>query len=1222
MGSELLDGRGDRGGRVTGQRAARGPRRAWELIALVAVLGGVFVGVGATAPSSARAGGTGSDLGPNGQHRRPFYIYAHNPNEVDNAADDVGAALGAGANALEPDVMTFGGTTKFDGTLVNSTAGASGMFIYHDNTTSPARMPQTLERWLGVDSATNCGDTTGDWRLSVAARIVCDGANVAAIAFDVKSNTAASQSSANGPLDAGVRMHAAVDKFRQTLTGLGVASARQPWIIYSVGGADDANHLFQTAFTSLLTSHEGIMVDGGSDAPDSTTRFLLSKFDAAHVGSAQIGYGAGSILFDSGFAQFVLPNIEQASAQNLGFDQAGIGRSIAIPYAFTVNTASDMNRIIDGGADGEIPDAGLDVPSKAVTVAHITTLSQIVQSRTDVFLATAADNPFDNQKTEGYALRIHTTNELTAGTDANLTFKLTGCRGSSSVTISTAIAREFEQDDVNRVTIPSEDLGALRSLTIRNDGAGTAPGWNFDNVQLASSRYGIVAGNVPLSGSDPGVDGGQSTTIPLAGRGSTNCDATITGTGEYGGGGDSFAYTGNPPVGVTLTGTATCTTVDGGKALDGLLPGSYPIDAGSCSGVTGSSTHDSFTPSYQGGSFKVIPRPLTVSADTQFRAYGDANPTTYAPSYAGPPPVGVSPAFVNGDTPASLSGTLSFDTSATTASPPGGYPVRLSGLSSDKYDISFNDAVLQIGAAPLTVTAPSASRVYGTDNPTFIATISGFKNGETPATSGVTGAASCTSTASLASTVPGSPYPITCAVGTLSGGSRYSFGFGSQPFVAGELGITKNTTSTTLTSSPNPSVFGQPVTFTATVANDPGAELATGPVTFAEGTTMLGTATLEDDGHGNAVATLTTGALTAGSHGITAGYAGDPNFSASSRISTQVVDQATTATTLRSTPNPSVFGQPVTFTATVSPADGGGTVAFADGGATIAGCDGRLVSSSAPYQATCTTAGLTAGGHPVSATFSGDESYLGSTSTAVGQQVDRAATTTTVTSGGSQTLGQPVTFTARVAALAPGAGTPAGTVIFTVDGVQVGSTGLSGGSASITTASLGGGSHTVTAAYGGAGNFAPSNGTLRQVVACATTITGSHLGALIVTSTACLSNAQVTGAISVRAGGSLDVEHSTISGPILASSSPGMIRVCASRTIGALDVMNAGRLVIIGDPVIGCLPNTIVGVLIVKNNTHGVEVIDNTVVGTSDTGGNSGPGPYPGQSTTITGNHH
>ncbi|HEX3622577.1 MAG TPA: MBG domain-containing protein [Acidimicrobiales bacterium] len=932
-----------------GRSACRRPRRLWQLIALVALPCGVFIGVGATRPLSARAGGSGSDLGPNGQHRRPFYIYAHNPNEVDNGADDVGAALGAGANALEPDVMTFAPTAKFDGTLVNSTAGPSGMFIYHDDTTTPARMPQTLERWLGVDSATNCGDTTGNWRLSVAARIVCDGANVAAIAFDVKSPTAASQSSASGPPDAGVRMHAAVDKFRQTLTDLRVPSSRQPWIIYSVGDAVDANNLFQTAFTSLLTSREGIMVDGGSDAPDSTTRFLLSKFDAAHVGSAQIGYGAGSIAFDSGFAPSVLPNIEQASAQNLGFDQAGIGRSIAIPYAFTVNTASDMNRIIDGGADGEIPDAGLDVPSKAVTVDHIKTLSQIVQGRTDVFLATAADNPFDNQKTEGYALRIHTTDELNAGTDAKLTFTLTGCRASSSLTISTAIQREFERDDVNRVTIPSEDLGALRSLTIHNDGAGTAPGWNFDDVQLASGRYGIAAGSVPLSGGDPGIDGGQSITIPLAGQGSTNCDATVTGTGQYGGA-KSFAYTGNPPVGVSLTGTATCTTADGGKALGGLLPGSYTIDAASCSGVTGSSTHDSFTPTYRGGTFKVVPRPLTISADTGFTSYGDAIPTTYAPIYTGPP--GVSSAFVNGDTSASLTGTLSFDTAATTASPPGRYPVRLSGLSSDRYDITFADAVLQIGAAPLTVTAPSASRVYGAADPTFTATLSGFKNGETLPTSGVTGNASCTSNASIASTVAGSPYPITCTVGTLSGDGRYSFGFGSQPFVAGKLTITKNTTSTGLSSSANPAVFGQPVTLTATVANDPGAELATGPVTFTEGTTTLGSATLQNDGRGNAVAILTTRPLSAGSHAITVGYGGDPNFLASSLLFTEVVDKAALTVTADNKTRPYGQANPP-FTASYAgfvngdgPASLGGTLAFATPATAASGLGGYAITPS------------------------------------------------------------------------------------------------------------------------------------------------------------------------------------------------------------------------------------------------------------------------------------
>src|SRR5205085_12671776 len=100
------------------------------------------------------------------------------------------------------------------------------------------------------------------------------------------------------------------------------------------------------------------------------------------------------------------------SAQNLGFDQAGIGRDIAIPYVFTVDKESDMKRVIDAGADGEIPDVGIDLPLDSSTIEHIQTLSGIVDARQDVFLASAADNPFSNQKREGYALRIHTTNEL------------------------------------------------------------------------------------------------------------------------------------------------------------------------------------------------------------------------------------------------------------------------------------------------------------------------------------------------------------------------------------------------------------------------------------------------------------------------------------------------------------------------------------------------------------------------------------------------------------------------------------------------------------------------------------------------------------------------------------------------------------------------------------------------------------------------------------------
>jgi hypothetical protein len=98
----------------------------------------------------------------------------------------------------------------------------------------------------------------------------------------------------------------------------------------------------------------------------------------------------------------------------------------------------------------------------------------------------------------------------------------------------------------------------------------------------------------------------------------------------------------------------------------------------------------------------------------------------------------------------------------------------------------------------------------------------------------------------------------------------------------------------------------------------------------------------------------------------------------------------TSALTLGSSVNPSIAGQTVTFTATVSPNDGGGTVGFfADGSVTpISGCATQpltLVGSS--YQATCSTSGLAVGTHPIAAQYSGDTSYDGVSGSLAGGQV-------------------------------------------------------------------------------------------------------------------------------------------------------------------------------------------------------------------------------------------
>src|SRR5258708_27896453 len=86
----------------------------------------------------------------------------------------------------------------------------------------------------------------------------------------------------------------------------------------------------------------------------------------------------------------------------------------------------------------------------------------------------------------------------------------------------------------------------------------------------------------------------------------------------------------------------------------------------------------------------------------------------------------------------------------------------------------------------LTVTGDNQSRFYGDANPAFTATLSGFKNGETLATSGVTGSANCTTTATPTSAVPG-PYSINCTVGTLAAGN-YDF----TPFNPGQVTLNQS----------------------------------------------------------------------------------------------------------------------------------------------------------------------------------------------------------------------------------------------------------------------------------------------------------------------------------------------------------------------------------------------------------------------------------------------
>jgi Bacterial Ig-like domain (group 3)/Glycine rich protein len=233
-----------------------------------------------------------------------------------------------------------------------------------------------------------------------------------------------------------------------------------------------------------------------------------------------------------------------------------------------------------------------------------------------------------------------------------------------------------------------------------------------------------------------------------------------------------------------------------------------------------------------------------------------------------------------------------------------------------------------------------------------------------------------------------------------------------------------------------------------------------------------------------------------------------------------------TATTLASSANPSVVGQQVTYTATVSPVPDGGTVAFSDGGAPIAGCGAQPVDTTTG-KATCQVTYTSTGTHSITAAYSGDPAF-GPSSDTLTQTVGQAATTTAVTSSANpSTVGQAVTFTATVSVNSPGAGTPTGTVTFSDGSTQLGTATLdSSGTAAITASALAAGSHTITAAYGGDQNFTGSTGSLTQTVNKITTTTAlassanpSIIGGQV-TYTATVSPAPDGGTVAFTDGGS------------------------------------------------------------------------------------------------------
>jgi large repetitive protein len=219
-------------------------------------------------------------------------------------------------------------------------------------------------------------------------------------------------------------------------------------------------------------------------------------------------------------------------------------------------------------------------------------------------------------------------------------------------------------------------------------------------------------------------------------------------------------------------------------------------------------------------------------------------------------------------------------------------------------------------------------------------------------------------------------------------------------------------TTTTLISSLNPATMRTPVTYTATVASQEGGAV-TGTLTFRDGGSTIATAPVA-----NNQATYSTTYTRGSVHTITATYSGDlRHMGSTSAKLIEHIASAASKTVVTTSGSPLFVGQAVTFTATVTSADGtipdGELVTFYDGRTGLGSV--ALAGGTARY----TTSSLPAKTHFIKTTYAGDVMFEPSAGL-VKQVVDKYSTTTALSSSLNPSNDrQAVIFTATVARPGP-----------------------------------------------------------------------------------------------------------------------------------------------------------------------------------------------------------
>ncbi|MBM4463577.1 MAG: Ig-like domain repeat protein, partial [Chloroflexi bacterium] len=740
----------------------------------------------------------------------------------------------------------------------------------------------------------------------------------------------------------------------KTLTPAGSVSDGNSGNNYSVTFVPDTTGVITARALTVSATGVNKVYDGttGATVTLSDNRVpgdvLILSYGSATFDNKNVG--AGKPVSVTGIA------VTGADAANYTHNATAAATASIIPKALTVTGITANSKVYDGNTNATLNTGGA-------------TLVGVVGGD-DVTLSTAgAVGAFAN-KHVGTGKTVTVSGLTISGDDAGnytLTQPTTAANITArSITVTAATDSKVYDGTTSSAGVPAITAGSLAS--------GDTATWTqtFNNKNVGTGKTLIPAGSV----SDGNSGNNYSVTYLTNHTGVITARAlTVSATGV------NKVYDGTTGATVTLSDNRVA-----GDVLT-LAYGSATFDnknvgAGKPVSVTGIAVAGADAANYTHNTTaattaSITPKALTITADDASKAYGEAK--TFAGTEF------TTSGLVSGDTVTSVSLTSAGAAASAAAGTYSIVPSAAVGTGLNNYTITYVNGTLKVRMAT------SMSLVSSRNPSTFGQTVT-------------------LSVAVKPAVVPGQGQPGSTVEfwdGTTLLGSKTLNAYGRATFKISQLNagthtitaiyrgdddflpsasatllqvVQKAKPSMYLRSSPNSPVYGQAVTFTATVTSTKGTP--TGTVQFMDGSTPLGSPVTLVSG----TATYTTLELVAGRHSITAVYSGDDNFTSSSKTLWRVVRKANTKTLVVSSSNPSMYGNPVTFTAAVTvPAPGSGTptgtVTFKKGTTILGTAD--LSGGIAIF----TTSTLKKGTHYIRAVYSGDGNFKPSTSATLRQVV-------------------------------------------------------------------------------------------------------------------------------------------------------------------------------------------------------------------------------------------